>query len=263
MPVITGDPAVWVTHFLMIVTRMSGMFILSPIFGRTNLPANLKVLMSVAMSFIAVQFYPPPAALPPTLFHFALSMLAELLVGLVIGLITTMFFSVVYTAGQVIDTQIGFGMVQIYDVATNAQVPVAGSLFNVVIMICVLLANGHMLLIRWMFMSFEAIPVGQATLRPEIGAFMLRGFAETFLLALNVAMPMLASAMVAEVALGILVRTTPQMNIFVVGMPLKVILGLLMLAVVTPIFMRYTNVIFDRMYLFIGEVIDLMAPGTG
>ena len=260
MPAITGDATVWVTHFLMIVTRMSGMFLLSPLFGRANMPAMIKILMSVTMAFIVVQFFPPPEALPPTLFHFALAMLGELMVGLIIGYITSLFFSVVYTAGQFIDTQIGFGMVQIYDVSTNAQVPVAGSLFNIVLMLCALLANAHVRLIRWLFLTFQVIPVGHVELKPQIGRLMAQGFVEAFLIALTIALPIIASAMVAEVALGILVRTTPQMNIFVVGIPLKVVLGLLMLAVLAPLFMNYTNVVFERMYLMINEVIPVMAP---
>jgi flagellar biosynthetic protein FliR len=255
---ITGDLTIWVTHFLMFVVRMSALFIISPIFGRANIPAYVKVMLSVMAGFIAIQFYPPPPELPPTLVHFILAIAGELLVGLTIGYITTMFFGIVFTAGNIIDTQIGFGMVQIYDVATNAQMPVIGTLMNIVIIQSFLLTNGHLKLIRLLFATFELIPVGNVVLRPELGQLMLNGFLQTFVLSINVALPIVASALVAEVGLGIVVRTSPQMNIFVIGLPLKVLLGLVMLGVIMPVFIRFTNVIFDRMFDFINVVLPVM-----
>ncbi|MCL2080906.1 MAG: flagellar biosynthetic protein FliR [Oscillospiraceae bacterium] len=257
---ITGDLVIWVTHFLMLVVRMSALFIISPVFGRANLPAYVKVLMSIMIAFIALQFYPPPPELPPTLLHFVLAVAGELLIGLSIGYVTTMFFGIVFTAGNIIDTQIGFGMVQIYDVATNAQMPVVGTLMNVVIIQCFLLTNGHLRLIRLLFATFEYIPVGRVVLTPELGQLMLAGFVQTFVISISVAMPLVASALVAEVGLGIVVRTAPQMNIFALGLPLKVILGLIMLAVVAPVFIQFTNSIFDRMFEFLAVILPVMAP---
>ncbi|MCL1819179.1 MAG: flagellar biosynthetic protein FliR [Oscillospiraceae bacterium] len=259
--IITGDVVEWVVHFLLFVVRMSALFIVSPIFGRNNIPAYVKVLLSVILAFIAIQMFPPAPGLPPTILHFVFTIFGELLIGLIIGYVTTMFFSVVFTAGNIIDTQIGFGMVQIYDVATNAQMPVAGTLMNSILLICVLLSNGHIKLIRLLFATFEYIPVGHAAFRPEIGTLMLNGFVTTFILSVNVAIPLVASALVAEVGLGIVVRTSPQMNIFVIGIPLKTLLGLIMLGVVLPVFIRFTNIIFERMYEFINTILPVMQPG--
>lgn len=263
MPIITGELTVWVTHFLLFVVRMSALFILSPIFGRANVPNNLKILLSVMMALIVIQFYPPPAELPPSLIHFVLAVAGELLVGLSIGYVTTMFFSIVFTAGQIIDTQIGFGMVQIYDVQTNAQIPVAGSMLNLILLESFLITNGHLKLISMLFATFEYIPVGGVQLRPELGTLMLRGFFEVFALSINVAMPIIASGLVAEIGLGVVVRTAPQMNIFVLGMPIKVVLGLIMLGVVLPVFVGFTNTIFERMFIFIDDILPMLAPGGG
>ena len=260
---ITGDLTVWVVHFLFFVVRMSALFILSPIFGRSSIPNILKILLSVMISFIAIQFYPPPDELPPTLPHFILAIGGELLTGLVIGYVTTMFFSIVFTAGQTIDTQIGFGMVQIYDVQSNAQIPVAGSLLNLVLLVSFMLTNGHLRLISMLFDTFEYIPVGHVQFRPELGLFMLKGFVQTFVLSLNIALPIIASGLVAEIGLGIVVRTAPQMNIFAVGLPLKVLLGLIMLSVVVPVFVVFTNTIFEQMYLFLDEMFPMLIPGGG
>ncbi|GHV09226.1 flagellar biosynthetic protein FliR [Clostridia bacterium] len=257
---IEGSLEAWVIHFFMMVTRMSALFILSPIFGRNQIPMYVKIMLSMMMGFIAVQWYPPPAAMPPTLMHFALQLSGELAVGLMIGWVTTLFFSVVYTAGQFIDMQIGFGMVQIYDVATNAQVPVAGTLLNLVLVECFIVTDGLPKVVRLLFYSLEIIPVGEVSVTPAIGALMLSGFVEAFIIALSVAAPILTSAMVAEIALGILVRTAPQMNIFAVGMPLKTLLGLLMLVVIMPIFVMFTNTIFENMWIFMSEVLKSIAP---
>jgi flagellar biosynthetic protein FliR len=261
---ITGELTAWVVHFMLFVIRMSALFILSPVFGRTAIPNMLKVTLSVMVAFIAINFYPPPQELPPSIAHFILAVGGELLVGLVIGYVTTMFFSIVFTAGQTIDTQIGFGMVQIYDVQSNAQIPVAGSLLNLVLLLSFLLANGHLVLISLLFDTFEYIPVGNVQFRPELGWLMLKGFVQTFILSLNVALPIIASGLVMEVGLGIVVRTSPQMNIFAIGLPMKVLLGLVMLSVVVPVFAVFTKAIFEQMYLFLDEVfLRLMPEGGG
>lgn len=256
---ITGDLTIWVTHFLMLVVRMSALFIGSPIFGRSNIPAYVKVLLSVMISFIAIQFYPPMGDLPKTLVHFVLAIIGEVLVGLTIGYVTTMFFNIVFTAGQIMDTQVGYSMVQIYDVTLNSQASITGSLMNIVIIQSFILTDGHLRLIRMLFDTFEYIPVGHVVIDQSLGELMLRGFAQSFVLSVNVAMPIIASALVAEIGLGIVVRTSPQMNIFVVGVPIKMILGLVMLAVIIPIFIRFTNTIFDQMFQFIDVILPVMA----
>ena len=252
------DPTAWAAQFALILIRMSGLFLLSPIWGRANIPALLKTSFAVVLSLILINFYPPGEALYGNLVGYMLLCSGELLIGMALGFVTTMFFSIAFTAGQIIDMQTGFGMVQVYDVQQNIQIPIAGNLFNMVMLLCFLLTGGHLKLIEILFHTFESLPVGHVTLDERLPIVMLEGFLRTFVLAVQVAMPVIASGLLAEISLGIIVRTAPQMNVFVIGIPIKIIIGLAMLALIVPVFVHFTGPIYDEMFSFIDRAFSAL-----
>ncbi len=258
---INGSLLAWLSYFLLIVIRMSGIFVASPILGRANIPRTVRVLFSVMLSFIVVNMIVPPSPelIAPGLPGYVIMCVKELLVGLCIGFVNTLFFSAVFVAGQIIDMQVGFGMVQIFDVQSNIQIPIVGSILNLMLLETFVLTNGHVRVIQIMYQTYELVPIGKVTFGPEIGAVIISSFVQTFTLAINIAMPIIASGLLTEVALGIIVRTSPQMNVFVVGISLKVVLGMIMLYVMVPVFTRFTGTLFDGMFHAMDSVIRTMA----
>ena len=251
----------WSVQLLLILTRVSAMFVLSPILGRQNIPNMLKVGFSLLVAFIMLSIYPPAMQYPflsaPGLM---LAIASELLVGLIVGFITMLFFALVNVAGHIIDMQIGFAMAEMYDASANTRMPISASLLNVVMIQCFLAAGGLSRLFGVVMRSFDYIPVGGAVFPATLAGVALGTFAKCFVLSLNVAMPLIASAMLAEIGLGIIVRTAPQMNVFVIGIPIKVIIGLVMLLLLTPVFVMATGSIFDMMYEAIDDVVGGMMP---
>ena len=130
------NPTAWAAQFALILIRVSGLFLLSPIWGRANIPNQLKIGLSVVLTVILINFYPPAASPAANLIGYAMLCVGELLIGLTLGFVTTVFFGIVFTAGQIIDMQTGFGMVQVYDVQQNIQIPIAGNLLNLMILLC-------------------------------------------------------------------------------------------------------------------------------
>ena len=252
------DIVAWAAQFVLILIRMSGLFLLSPVWGRATVPARLKIGFAIVLTVILINFYPPGEALNTNIVGFALLCTGELLIGLVLGFVTTVFFGIVFTAGQIIDMQIGFGMVQVYDVQQNIQIPIAGNLLNLVILLCFILTGGHVKLVEILFRTFEVLPIGQITLDTRLPIVMLECFIRSFVLAVQVAMPIIASGLLAEISLGIIVRTAPQMNVFVIGIPIKIIIGLLMLLLITPMFVSMTGGIYDEMFAFIDRAFSTM-----
>ena len=252
----------WVVHFLLIATRMTSVFVLSPILGRNNIPSMAKIGLSVLTAFILINLYPPAQSYPfDNLPSLLLAIVLELMVGLVIGFGVLAFFHIMHIAGQIIDVQIGFSMSQQFDPSSGGQVSVSGTLLNLVFIECFLVADGIPTLIHIMGRTFEVIPVGKGVAAPELAWVALESFSLCFTLAINIAMPLLASALLCEIALGIIVRTAPQMNVFVIGIPIKVIVGLVMLAMSVPIFVSVTNSLFDHMYDTVNDLLTLMVPG--
>jgi flagellar biosynthetic protein FliR len=255
----TGDALMgfWL-HFLLIVLRCSGMFILTPYWGRANIPAMVRVILAVLMAGILAGIYPPAGAVYETVLAYVLVCFSEMAVGLAVGFMTTMFFSAVYTAGQMIDMQIGFGMVNVVDPTMNVQVPITGSLINLVVMLTFTVTNGPLHLVNLMGRSFAVMAPGQIALDWELlGLLMAEAFTRSFLFGLQMALPIVASGFLGEVALGLLVRTAPQMNMFVIGITLKVILGTFMMGLLISAYAFVTAPLFDYMYGFIERVFAL------
>lgn len=247
--------------FILMFIRVSTLLMASPIFGRKALPNMLKIGMCLVITYAV--FSANPAGSPVQysgVIEFGLLCVKELLFGLVLGYVTTLFFSVVQTAGQIMDMQMGFGMVNVFDVNSNISVPVSGNLFNAILLVVFFSVNGHLQLIRILLTTFSHIPPGQVALNPIIGLTALELFALSFVLVVSVAMPLIASGLLGEMALGFIVRAIPQMNVFVVGIPLKIVLGLMMLLIMIPVFVSFSDVLFERMFASLDKMIAGLAP---
>ena len=218
--------------FLLIFIRMSGLFILSPIFGRNNLPAVFKIGFSFFLSVILINAIEVPIVnMSGSIALYVLYVLKELVVGLVIGYATYVIMSAIYLAGQLIDTQIGFGSVNVLDATSNIQVPLTSNFYYMYIILIFLTINGHFFIIQALFRSFEIIPINTLGFNVNFVADVIDIMREMFEIAIRIAAPIIATVFIADVVLGVLSRTIPQMNVFQLGMPLKIIVGLLVIAI--------------------------------
>ncbi len=261
MEQIIGAVTANIDYFMLMFIRVSSLLMASPIFGRKALPNLVKIAFSLVVTYAVFAAKPETHTIVYSgVIEYGLMCVKELLFGLVLGYVTTLFFSVVQTAGQMIDMQMGFGMVNVFDVNSNISVPVSGNLLNVVLLVAFFGVNGHLHLIRLLVGTFGSIPPGQVALNPIIGMTALEVFTLTFMLAVSVALPLLASGLLGEVALGFIVRAIPQMNIFVVGIPLKILLGFMMLLIIMPVFVSFSDVLFERMFDSINHMMAGLAP---
>lgn len=235
--------------FILMLIRVSALLVSSPIFGRKMLPNILKTCFCVVVTYVLFAAN-MDAELPEYrgLAEFGMLCVKELLFGMVLGFTTTMFFSAVQVSGQYIDMQMGFGMVNVLDAQNNASVPITGNLLHIVLIITFFGVNGHLKLIYIIESTLTQIPIGTVGLDPAIGTTALEVFIMAFLLAVHVAFPLIASGLLGEVAMGFIVRAVPQVNVFVVGIPLKIVLGFVMLILLLPVYVNFTDVIFDRMF---------------
>lgn len=235
--------------FVLVFLRITALIVSSPIFGRQNIPNMAKIGLCLAISYVVFTARPEISEVEITgIWQYALLCVKELMFGLVIGYCTQVFFSLVQTAGHAIDMQMGFGMVNVFDVQNNVSVPVTGNFLYMILTLMFFVVNAHQQLIHILISTFDYVPVGQVVLNPGVYAAALSVFVKAFVMAANVAMPFIAAGMLAEVTLGFIVRTTPQMNVFVVGMPLKVLLGFLMLLLILPTYVQYTGTIMNTMF---------------
>ncbi len=245
-------------YTLLLFIRASGLILPSPIFGRKTVPSPIKIAFTCFFTLILLFAFPAPEGgiVYGKTLEYIVICIKELIFGLAMGFITTIFFNLVYSAGQIIDMQIGFGIVSVFDIQNNSQVPLVGNLLNIVLLVVFFGVNGHLRLIEIFCKTFEMIPVGHVFISASLATAMLEVFSLSFILAIMVAMPVLAAGLVLEVALGVLIRSAPQMNMFVIGIPVKLIIGLLVLAVSLPAFVGFSNTIFTEMFKSIGQVFE-------
>ena len=237
-------------YFILLLLRVGGLVFASPIFGRINVPTLAKIGLIAAIAYLFFTIFPQTAAIEyTTLVGFVLICAGELLLGIALAFVTNVFFSVTaFTAGQLIDMQIGFGIVNVYDIQNNTQVPMMGNILNLMLLLLFFTVDGHLRLIDMICLTVESMPVGTLAVSANMGLMALEIFAKAFMLGVMMALPIIASGLTLEIAFGVIMRAVPQIHMFVVGVPLKMLVGLAVFSITLPVFGGFSNRIFTEMF---------------
>lgn len=228
--------------FALVLTRISAFFLVLPVFGWQTIPIRIKVAATVILSvfFTAIVPLGVDAAEVSTL-KAILLLASEATYGLALGLIVTSLFNVVKLSGQIIERQMGLTMAEILDPLTGESGQPLGGLLEMIFILLFLSANGHHLFLLVLSKSYAAFPAGTIpTIKIMTGGVLTAG--STMLIAgLRLAAPMLAAFMVLMVALALLARLVPEMNILFISMPVRIGLGLIMAGTFLPFINGYVT----------------------
>lgn len=232
----------FVAH-LPILLRISSFLLAVPLFG-PGVPSLAKLGLSVLLTLLIRPAVNVPP-LPEELLGYALVIVSEVAVGIALGLVVQAIVGAVYVAGQFIDLPMGFGMVNVVDPQTGSQIPVIAQFQFAIALLVLFLVDGHHALLRALVGSFDALPIGGAGVGGGVADAAVRLFSTMFLLGLRIALPVMGALFLADVALGIVARAVPQINVFFIGFPLKIALGFAVLALVMPAFILLMEQVFD------------------
>ena len=216
-------------RFLFVFFRVGALILFVPVLGSRQVPASMKIgliLFTSIVIFPLVQARPLPE--PQGIFDLAVFLLSDVTIGLGIAYITRLIFAAVQIAGTVVDFQMGFGVVNVIDPQTDTQVSVTAQFHNIVAVLIFLVVDAHHFILQAIVESFFIInpaEINFSSLTPE---YMLYLFSGTFTTAVKIAAPIMAILFFLSVGLGLVARTVPQMNVFIVGFPLQIGVGLLM-----------------------------------
>jgi flagellar biosynthetic protein FliR len=205
--------------------------------------AALSVILTIVIYPLVHSDLTPVSAQPIELL---LLILKEVIVGLIIGFFANIIFYGIQMAGQIIGIQIGFGIINIIDPYSNIQISLVGQLYYLVALLIFLAIDGHHFLLRALVFSYEQVPLASAVFPAGLTAKVNLLSALVFDIALRVAAPMLTTLFITDVALGFMARVAPQMNVFIVGFPLKIGLGLLVLTLTINYFPYIFGKIFNQ-----------------
>ena len=221
------------TGYLLALARSAAWVFIAPPFGTRQLPGSVKVGFSAAL---ALAVGPRLAGLnvPLEPWPLASAVFLQVAAGLALGFLGVMLFSAVSLAGSLIDLFSGFSAAQLFDPATSATTSVFGRFYSVLATTLLFAIDGHLLLVRGFLTSFDAAPLTTLSLG-ELAKILTQDAGLFFLSAVEIAAPLLAALFLTEAALGLLSRAAPQMNVFLLGLPVKILLTLTLAGLAIPL----------------------------
>jgi flagellar biosynthetic protein FliR len=247
---------------LLIFCRLTAFFITAPVFStQNNVPPQFRIGIAVCLTLL-VFFTSGTNQLVPIDTEYLYYIIREVLIGVLLGFIAYLFFTVVQIAGSFIDMQMGFGIANVIDPMTGAQSPIFGSFKYMIAMLLFLTLNGHHYLLLGIMDSYQLIPLDNSFFVVLASGtpteFLARSVSTAFTLAFQMAAPIVASMFLLDLALGILAKTAPQFNVFVVGMPLKILVGLMITLLLIPGFVALFQTLFTTMFDSMYELMRLI-----
>ncbi len=238
--------------FFLIVMRMTGFVFFNPVLGRRNIPSQVKVGLSLLLAVLiygtAVSKGTAVDIEAGSFLVFAVLAVKELLIGYLFGFVMQVFDMVMTFAGTVIDFQMGISMAMVYDAQNGGQVALSGNILQMYYLLLFFAVDGHLALIKILALSGEVVPYGEVMLSSGAAWLMLDIFVECVVLAMKMAFPLIAFEFIVQVGVGILTKINPQVNLFVLSIQLRLLVGLvLMILLIGPIGEYIGNVITEML----------------
>ncbi|MFD1135340.1 flagellar biosynthetic protein FliR [Paenibacillus urinalis] len=251
---------------LLIFCRITAFFVAAPIFSTPGVPGVFKIGISFFITVIVYLTFGLDQSIPMD-GQYILLIVKEILMGLLLGYIALLMITAIQTAGAFIDIQIGFGMANVYDPMTGAAAPLTGNVKYAFAVLLFLTMNGHHRMLDAIVYSYEWVPlVGNdlfaAMASGNIAELIITAFAQAFMLAFQLAAPLVVALFMTDVGLGFLARTAPQFNVFVIGVPLKILVGLAMMLVTIPGLLYLFENLFAVMFEAMQGVLEVIKQGA-
>jgi flagellar biosynthesis protein FliR len=228
----TFDP-IMVTAFALALVRATAFIIVSPPFNTRMIPAAVKAGIAAALALAAA----PQIASPTLVFDtpgFVIAIITQAFVGLALGLLTVVLVNAVQTAGALVDLFAGFSLAAIYDPINNSQVAIFGRFYELIAITLLFTTNAYLILVNGWFRSFKVIPAHGFQVA-DFSNVMTKNLGQFFIAAIEIAGPVLGCLFLAEVMLGVLSRAAPQLNVFSLAFPLRVVVALIVVGLALPL----------------------------
>jgi flagellar biosynthetic protein FliR len=231
----SAELGAWLAAFGWPLARILAFIASAPILGNPSLPARVKIALGLLITLLVAPLLPMPPDIAPASAAGMLVLAQQILVGLAMGFALHVVFHAAEMAGELIGLQMGLGFATLYDASVPGMIPVVGQFLGVVFSLAFLAVNGHLMLVAALVESFNLLPVA-AMSAPSGLLGLVRWSGNIFVFGLTLAMPLLAALLVTNLALAVLTRAAPQLNVFAVGFPLTILVGLLALVLALPYF---------------------------
>ncbi len=239
MPPLPAIDSQELVGFALVVGRVGGLFLLAPVFSSRLVPARVRALVAAAFALALAPLATEGRQLPAQALDLALVLVKEILVGLAFALAVGAVAAILQAAAELLDVLVGFAYAQLVDPMTGAQGGPMARLYSMLGAIVFLLVGGDHLVVLGLARSYEVLPLDAGPDPAALAAMAASQLPQIALAALEVAAPVLVALVLADIALALVARAVPQMNVFFVGLPAKILLGLAVCAAALPFVARH------------------------
>lgn len=231
--------------------RLSGVLLLVPLFSGSYVSMRIRLFLAVFITLAVAPTLSLPPPIDPFTWHGILLIAQQLGIGIAIGLIFAVVFQAFVIAGHLASMAMGLAMASMVDPATGVNTPIIGRYFTIVATLLFLLMNGHVLIFKTVVQSFETLPIGLHFFTQDSLKLIFNFGAQMFESGVAIALPLVTALLLVNVSFGVIARAAPALNIFAVGFPVTLLVGLIMLLFITP-------VILPNLQLLMNTLIELL-----
>lgn len=248
----------WIVGLMLPLARILGMVASAPLFSNRAAPVRVRVAVGVALAMAIVPALPPLPPIDPGS-GLGLAIFAQqMVIGIVIGFIMRLVFAAVDVAGELIGLQMGLGFATFFDPQSGGQTAVVAEFLGLLATLVFLALNGHLLMVEVLVRSFEWLPVREAAV-DAAGWRVAGGYgALMFATGLLLSMPLIAALLITNVAMGILTRAAPQINLFAVGFPITMTAGFVVIMLTLEAFAPVMGHFYDQGFEAIAIVVQAL-----
>lgn len=257
MTIDTGITTQDIEAFLMVLIRITSFVSVAPFFNMSSTPQRVKIGLSVCVALLIYTAAPIEIPAYSSAMEYAFLVVKESVAGILIGFSAYICFSAIFFAGRMIDMEIGMSMANMFDMTTRTQVSVSGNLYNYLMLIMLVITDMHHFLLGALVDSFQVIPIGGVQLTGLYGT-MLEFFGDYFSIGFRLMLPIFAVTLIVNVILGLLAKVSPQMNMFAVGIQIKVLVGLAVMFLLAGSIPAMSDFIFEKMRMMVSQTIKGM-----
>jgi flagellar biosynthetic protein FliR len=232
----SGDVNAWLAMFMWPLARVLGLIGTAPVFSNAAIPVRIKLVLGLAISVAIAPAVGPMPDVVPGSGAGILILLGQVVIGMTLGFAMQLAFAAADLAGELCGLQMGLGFANFYDPTSSANSAVLSQFFGIVTTLIFLAGNGHLMVLGALTQSFQTIPVSATMLSAASLTQVAEWGALVFRYGLFMALPLIVAMLVANLALGVLTKAAPQLNIFAVGFPLTIFSGFVVLWMGMPYF---------------------------
>lgn len=246
-------------YFLLILARVASFVVVAPFFSMSNTPRNVRIGLSFFVSVLFYQALPRQEIIYNTLIGYTVIILREVITGLLIGFAANLCSTVVAFAGQIADMEMGLSMASLMDPATKQNSSITGIYYNYMILLMLMISGMHSYLLRALAETYTLIPINGAIFRKDALFSSLVGFLSSYItIGFRICLPIFAVMVILNAVLGVLAKVSPQLNMFAVGIQMKVLVGLSILFLSTFMLPSAADFIYTQMKTMVSTFVEVL-----